>query len=163
MAKKKKNRQLAAEQPKSQALPASKPAGRTTATSAKGQPWLWWAISGALLLIVGLIIAAAFFQQSGSNNASAVTSMGQVASCRAVPRFASAQGFQSVTFNSDDLYITGLKMVDGSNPQRVYKHPSWARSGLLGPVLADGQGNIYTGPVPRISLIVTPPQAQNRV
>ncbi len=119
--------------------------------------------SKVFLIIVGLIIAAAFFQQSGSNNASAVTSMGQVASCRAVPRFASAQGFQSVTFNSDDLYITGLKMVDGSNPQRVYKHPSWASAGFLGPVLADGQGNIYTVPVPRISLIDNPPQAQNRV
>lgn len=163
MAKKKRARQLTTEQPKSQVLPTSKSAAHPKATEAARRPWLWWVLGGGLLLVVGLVVAAIMFQGSSSPAAPAVTAMGQVAGCRAVPRFASAQGFQSVTFNSDDLYVTGLKMVDGSNPQNVYKHPSWASAGFLGPVMADGEGNIYTVPVPRISLIDNPPQQQNRV
>lgn len=159
MAKKKRNRQSPTEQTKSQ---ATKPASRVDARGSKRPAWLWWTIGAGVLLVTGLIIAALLSQQSGKS-ASAVMSMGQVAGCRSVPRFATAQGFKTVTFNSDDLYITGLKMVDGSDPQRVYKHPSWASAGFLGPVLADGQGNIYTVPVPRVSLVDNPPQEQNRI
>ena len=162
MAKKKRARQLTAEQPKSQAPAAAKSSAQARVTGTTRPAWLWWAVGGSLLLVLGLIVAAVIFRSNGSS-ASPVMAMGQVAGCRAVPRFASAQGFQSVTFNSDDLYVTGLKMVDGSNPQNVYKHPSWASAGFLGPVMADGQGNIYSVPVPRISLIDNPPQQQNRI
>lgn len=162
MAKKKRARQQATERPKSQAPATAKPSAQARATGATRPAWLWWAVGGGLLLVLGLIIAAVMFRSSASIP-SPVIAMGQVAGCRAVPRFASAQGFQSVTFNSDDLYVTGLKMVDGSNPQNVYKHPSWASAGFLGPVMADGQGNIYTVPVPRISLIDNPLQQQNRI
>lgn len=165
MPKKKRGSQPTKQQAPAQSQPARKPSSPPKATGAPRPPWLWWALGAGLLLVLGLIIATLLTRQPTSNASSAsnATAMGQVAGCRAVPRFASAQGFQSVTFNSDDLYITGLKMVDGANPKNVYKHPSWNSAGFLGPVMADGQGNIYTVPVPRISLVDNPPQQQNRV
>jgi hypothetical protein len=92
-----------------------------------------------------------------------VNRIGAVQGCRRVPRFASEQGFRTVTFSTEDRSVLGLKMVDGSDPSRVYRHPSWSSAGSLGPVLADGQGNVYVGPVPRINLVDNPPGLQSRV
>jgi hypothetical protein len=45
----------------------------------------------------------------------------------------------------------------------VYRHPSWDDAGHLGPIVIDWDGNAYTIPTPRISLIENPLDQQNRV
>jgi hypothetical protein len=128
-------------------------------------PWVWLAIGGTLVVAALVIIGALVLQPgaAGSTPAAPVSRIGQVQGCRRVPRFAAAQGFRSATFSTEDRAVVGLKMVDGADPSRVYRHPSWSSAGSLGPVLADGQGNIYVAPVPRINLLDNPPELQNRI
>lgn len=147
-----------------------KPLENTPAPASTRQParraWIWWAGGLGALLIIALVVVAAMNQ--GASGSRAVTPtpalrVGTVSSCRKVPRFAAAAGYQTVNFATDDRSIIGLKMIDGSDPQKVYRHPSWSTAGSLGPILADSQGNVYVGPVPRINLIDNPPEQQNRL
>lgn len=129
--------------------------------------WLWWSIGAGALLILGLVVAAALTQgMRGAGAAPTPVTLrqpGPVAGCRAVPRFATAAGYRSVNFATDDRAVLGLKMYDPATPDQMYSHPSWTSGGYLGPLIADGQGNIYVGPVPRINLIDNPPERQTWV
>ena len=128
--------------------------------------WLWWAI-GTAALLVGLAVAAALVQRTGLSPAAptavALRQPEPVTNCRSVPRFATAAGYSTVNFTTDDRTVMGLKMFDPAQPDKIYRHPSWANAGFLGPLIADGQGNLYVGPVPRINLIDNPPALQNRI
>ena len=62
--------------------------------------------------------------------------------------------------------VKGLAIGDptGNNGQgSLYQHPSWDDAGYLGPWTYDRRGNIYTGPVPLVSLVENPPEKQNKV
>ncbi len=135
------------------------------AQPARRVPWLWLAVGGTLAIAVAIIALALVVRPDAASATPtpAVWRIGQVQGCRRVPRFAAKQGFGSVTFSTEDRTTTGLKMIDGGDPNHVYQHPSWASAGALGPVLADGQGNLYLAPVPRINLIDNPPGLQNRI
>jgi hypothetical protein len=127
--------------------------------------WLWWALGAGALLILGLVVAAGLTQGMGSANIRptplTLRQPGPVTGCRAVPRFATAEGYRSVNFATDDRAVLGLKMYDPATPDQTYSRPSWSSAGYLGPLIADGQGNLYVGPVPRINLIDNPPEQQN--
>ncbi len=146
---------------------ANVPSAPAVATrQSAGRGWIWWAIGGGVLLIIGLIVAAALTQRVGGTASATATpaiQAGPVSNCRKVPRFATAAGYKTVNFATDDRTVNGLKMVDGSDPNNIYRHPSWMMAGNLGPILADGQGNVYAGPVPHINLIDNPPEQQNRL
>ncbi len=136
------------------------------ATPAKPQRgWLWWALGAGTILIIGLVIVAAQAQRGALSSATPVVlrQPGPVTDCRKIPRFATAAGYGAVNFATDDRAIMGLKMFDPANAERIYRHPSWASAGFLGPLIADGQGNLYVAPVPRINLIDNPPALQNRI
>jgi hypothetical protein len=128
--------------------------------------WLWWAIGSATVLLLGLAIGAIAVVTNNAPPAPTPVLLrqpGPVNSCRSVPKFATAAGYGSVNFATDDRAIMGLKMYDPAQAENIYRHPSWANAGFLGPLVADGLGNVYVAPVPRINLIDNPPANQNRI
>jgi hypothetical protein len=87
--------------------------------------------------------------------------------CRHGPRFTAAMGFSKQS-NIGTAFqgIQGLAIADpaGNNGQgSLYQHPTWDDAGYLGPWTYDRNGNIYTGPVPLVSLVENPPEKQNKV
>lgn len=93
--------------------------------------------------------------------------LGGADTCRHGPRFTAAQGLSNqATIGTAFQGVKGLAIADpmGNNGQgALYQHPSWDDAGYLGPWTYDRFGNIYTGPVPLVSLVENPPEQQNRV
>ena len=98
--------------------------------------------------------------------------IGSASYCRSNPRFAAAAGLGDViNASTSERMIKGLVMyAAGLAPDQVqlgapgvYQHPSWDDVGYLGPVAADGAGNIYTAPSPRVSLLDNPPEGANTI
>jgi hypothetical protein len=125
--------------------------------------WIWWVGGVGVIGVIFLAVAWFATQQTAVVSPQKTMQPGAVNACRSVPRFATVAGYTTVNFATDDRAILGLKMVDVNDVTKVYRHPSWAMAGSLGPVLADGAGNVYVGPVPRINLIDNPPGQQNRI
>jgi hypothetical protein len=128
--------------------------------------WRWWLIGGAVVLaIVAGVLTILVINSSASPVASPtpLRQPGPANACRSVPTFATAAGYAAVNFATDDRAVMGLKMFDPAQPEQEFRHPSWAQAGFLGPLVADGLGNLYVAPVPRINLIDNPPPLQNRI
>jgi hypothetical protein len=116
-------------------------------------------ISATTVLIA--LIAAALALRSP---ASAAGGFSAVTDCRGWPQFAPEYGFQGgVIVNTSLSERTGLVLLDPAQAGRGFQHPSWTRAGNLGPFAADGAGNIYVGPVPRVSLAENPPAGANTI
>ncbi|MFN8445076.1 MAG: hypothetical protein U0175_30090 [Caldilineaceae bacterium] len=95
-----------------------------------------------------------------------VIATGAVDSCRKLPEFRKAVGFDSQTavLSTSERSIKGLVLYDVKNTQAgYYQHPSWTEAGYLGHVILDGKGDVYLYPAPRVSLIDNPPEKQNIV
>ena len=58
--------------------------------------------------------------------------------------------------------VVGLAILDPSTGE-LTQGETWDDAGYLGPFTYDGIGNIYTAPVPLVSLIDNPPDEQNKV
>jgi hypothetical protein len=143
------------------------PTQRQAAAASRAGSARLWIIGGVVMLVlVGALAVVAI--QRGAGAAAQPTAgplglPGPVNDCRKVPRFATAAGYELASFATDDRAVMGLKMFDPNSPERIYRHESWDDAGYLGPLSADGQGNVYVAPVPRISLVDNPPEIQNRV
>jgi hypothetical protein len=61
-----------------------------------------------------------------------------------------------------DMQNKGLKIIEASTG-KVLKLPGWDGFGYLGLYTMDNNGNIYTSPVPYISLDHNPPAEQNKI
>jgi len=87
--------------------------------------------------------------------------------CRRGPRFTAALGFnQQTTIGTAFKGVAGLAIFDpvADNGQgKLYQHATWDDAGYLGPWTYDRLGNIYTSPVPLVSLVENPPEKQNKV
>lgn len=98
--------------------------------------------------------------------------IGTASYCRSNPRFAAQAGLgNALNVSTSERMIKGLVMYDAQlMPEQVqlgaagvYQHPSWDDFGYLGPVAADGEGNIYTAPSPRISVHENPVEGANTI
>lgn len=93
--------------------------------------------------------------------------IGRVDGCRAGPRFQTSLGLSEQAALATSLTnIKGLAIVDpmGNNGQgSIYQHETWDAAGFLGPFITDRHGDIYTAPVPMVSLVENPPELQNRI
>ena len=93
--------------------------------------------------------------------------IGGVDWCRAGPRFQTALGLSRQAASATSLTdIKGLAILDptGNNGTgSLYQHETWDDAGFLGPFITDRQGNIYTAPVPLVSLVDNPLEQQNRI
>jgi len=91
-------------------------------------------------------------------------SIGGALDCRERPRFAAELGFTAGSaLSTGDAELPGLVLVDVANPDRNYQHPSWVQHGHLGPFTLDAHGNVYVAPTPFMSLLESPPEAQNTI
>ena len=93
--------------------------------------------------------------------------IGAVDGCRAGPRFQHSLGLGKQAALATSLTnVKGLAIVDfeGNNGEgRIYQHETWDDAGFLGPFITDRRGDIYTAPVPLVSLVDNPPELQNRI
>jgi hypothetical protein len=94
---------------------------------------------------------------------------GAVDNCRMLPKFVKTVGLpEQVISSTSERRIMGLVMYDPANPPTaenprngIYQHPTWTQAGYLGHVVTDENGDIYTFPAPRVSLVDNPPDQQN--
>ena len=93
--------------------------------------------------------------------------IGGVDGCRFGPRFQTGLGLSNQAALATSLTnVKGLAIFDlaGNNGQgRLYQHETWDDAGFLGPFITDRRGDIYTAPVPLVSLVDNPPELQNRI
>lgn len=142
------------------------PAKPKASTPSQRAPVVWIVVL-ALIVITG---GVALWWANGaalSPTPAPPSQLGGVTSCRRLPGFVAAQGFDPATAalsTSDDRRM-GLLLIepDGAGGQRVYQHPSWDDAGWLGGVALDERGNVYVVPAPRISLFDNPPAAHTRL
>jgi hypothetical protein len=87
-----------------------------------------------------------------------------VTDCRGFPAFTPEYGFRGgVIINTSLPERMGLVLLDPAQEGKGFQHPSWVKAGNLGPFTADKDGNIYVGPVPRVSLADNPPAGANTI
>jgi len=98
--------------------------------------------------------------------------IGAANSCRSNPRFATTHGLlDSINISTSERGIMGLVVYNTNmdpaqvrlGAEGVYQHETWDDAGYLGPVATDGQGNVFTAPMPRVSLTDNPPEKANIV
>jgi hypothetical protein len=96
--------------------------------------------------------------EAASSGFSAVTD------CRGYPQFTPEYGFRGgVIINTSLPERMGLILLDPAQEGKGFQHPTWVKAGNLGPFTADKDGNIYVGPVPRVSLADNPPEGANTI
>ncbi len=87
--------------------------------------------------------------------------------CRRSPKFRDSEGFSTRSvLSTTERGVKGAIMIEldpNGQVTRNYQHPTWDDAGFLGHVVLDRGGNIYTFPVPYVSLIDNPPELQNIV
>ncbi len=147
------------------------PAGRATR-----RPWPLIIGLGAAIVIAALAalvlalrgpvsaaneIAGSAGQLGGEASASGFSA---VTDCRGYPQFTPDYGFRGgVIINTSLPERMGLVLLDPAQQGKGFQHPSWVKAGNLGPFTADEAGNIYVGPVPRVSLADNPPEGANTI
>ena len=162
--------------------PATRPEPASAAVTATGPGMArrLWPLY-LVLLIVGLTAAGLWLAQpqpvkpaatpvATAASTAELLPIGSASYCRSNPRFAAAAGLGDViSVSTSERMIKGLVMYDANlQPDQVqlgapgvYQHPTWDDAGYLGPVAADGAGNIFTAPSPRVSLLDNPPEGAN--
>ena len=160
------------------ARPGDRAPSQSPGAAASGQKRRAWL--APLMVIAGLIviggIALAVWQPGRAPAAPpapvpTVTPtpgpIGGVDGCRAGPRFQNSLNLGKQAALATSLTnVKGLAIVDhaGNNGQgRIYQHETWDDAGFLGPFITDRRGDIYTAPVPVVSLVENPPELQNRI
>lgn len=122
-----------------------------------------YAMLGALgVLLIGLVWWST--QRPPPQPASKVPSsaIGGVADCRQLPHWIAARSpSPNASFSTSERWTMGLVVADPSGLR--YRHPSWDDAGWLGPILLDGQGQVWVAPVPKINLQENPPHLQNQL
>ncbi len=62
-----------------------------------------------------------------------------------------------------DMENRGLKIIEAKQGGKVLKLPGWKKFGYLGLYTLDNFGNIYTSPLPYVSIDINPPEEQNKI
>lgn len=90
---------------------------------------------------------------------------GQVTRCQTSPQFVSGMGVsQQAMLGTTIPDVMGIAILDPLMPDGgILQHESWDDAGYLGPFEYDAAGNIYTAPIPYVSLDENPPAEQNKV
>lgn len=148
--------------PGTQAAPApTKPPARgRNAAHRPARKWVWPAVAAVLLLA----IAGGVFAIRARGAGLRAGPIGGV-TCRGLPLFAQRLGFgQQTQIDTSDTRDPGLQLVEQrQGAPHVYRHPSWSQAGFLGAYALDRDGTIYVAPAPQTSLLLNPPEQQNRI
>lgn len=138
----------------------------TTPTRALAhRPWLLIAsLAGAILVAAFAAVALTMRGPESAADEAASSGFSPVTDCRGYPQFTPEYGFQGgVIINTSLPERIGLILLDPAQEGKGFQHPSWVKAGNLGPFTADKDGNIYVGPVPRVSLADNPPAGANTI
>lgn len=120
-----------------------------------------------LVLLVGAFFAWKFLSSPDSDSTSEKNyTPGPANACKFSPSLINAHNLeQPVALDFSQRGFTGMRIIevreDGSG--RILQMPSWDDAGHLGLYALDRKGNVYTTPVPHISLQDNKPEEQNRV
>lgn len=120
-----------------------------------------------LIIAVITIIFITFFKSGPSKSQSRhLMNSGNIAlvQCFKNPYFPEKHGMRP-PFAIDlkqDMFSKGLKIIEAATG-KVLKLPGWDTFGYLGLYTLDDAGNIYTSPVPYVSINFNPPEDQNRI
>jgi hypothetical protein len=106
---------------------------------------------------------------AGGDAGSGKYTFGGAARCASNPPFVQTFGFdpQLAALSTSERRVRGLALVeigprgDVSQKGRIFAHPSWNRGGHLGPISRTGNGAVYAGPVPVISVYYNETARQN--
>lgn len=127
------------------------------------------AIVAALLIVVALAGACAPPGGAPAPQATATSALPvqptlrSVTACRQLPAFTKQLDLtDSAFFGTNVAGHTGLAIADPA-ANDVLQDDTWDDAGNLGPYVLDGQGNLWTAPVPLTSLELNPPELQNRI
>ena len=138
------------------------PTGTAAGLGPAGRGQLWAALLLAAILGLGWLA----LHRSGGLGRRAADRIGGVTACQHQPRFAATLGLGSgAAFGTAVEGVMGLAIVSAGpdGAPSVYQHPSWDDAGYLGPFTTDAEGNVFTAPVPLVSLVENPLGLQNRL
>jgi hypothetical protein len=110
----------------------------------------WLLVS--VLALFGLIVARLYLQLPPASYAASDLPV-SADTCRSLPAFVrnSELGLSGDLLLATDSTQMGLTLQ--THPTgAIYRHPTWDDAGFLGPLAYDQAGNIYTAPLPRLSL-----------
>jgi hypothetical protein len=83
------------------------------------------------------------------------------------PQFTNALGFsQTLALDTRVSQVKGiaLRELDSEgNILNTYQHPTWSSAGYMGAYIIDRHGDIYTAPIPFISILDNPPARANTI
>jgi hypothetical protein len=118
--------------------------------------------AGALVTLAALVFTLRGPASAAGEAAS--SGFGTATDCRGWPQFTPEYGFTGgVIINTSIPDRMGLVLLDPAQEGKGFQHPSWVKAGNLGPFTADEAGNIYVGPVPRVSLADNPLEGANTI
>lgn len=129
------------------------------------------ALSGLKIILLTVFLVAAgllvlkFFPSKSVNKRNHFIP-GPANTCEHSPSLITTNNLQQpVALDFSQRGFTGMRLIevrqDGSG--RVLQLPSWDDAGHLGLYAMDRDGNVYTTPVPHVSLLENPPEQQNKV
>ncbi len=75
--------------------------------------------------------------------------------CKVSSPFVTTTGLNSgsCAFSTSERKLTGLALIDVSQPGKVFQHPTWTNKGSLGPLAIDEKGNAYVAPIPFVNVL----------
>ncbi len=124
-----------------------------------------WIVGLLILIIVGLIIYGLL--PSGHSKLSQgdfYTSNKALVQCFKNPDFPQKYGMNPpyAIDLKQNMENRGLRIIE-ANTGKILKLPGWENFGFLGLYTRDQFGNIYTSPVPYVSIDINPPAEQNKI
>jgi len=118
----------------------------------------------AAAIIGGLLYTVVFNQQNTNKGKTSNHAIGPTNLCRQIPPIAKSRGLvDPIMIDLRQIGYDGLRIIEGKENGKILQLDEWDDEGHLGPYTLDHQGNIYTAPVPHVSLEVNKPERQNRV
>jgi len=88
-----------------------------------------------------------------------------ISSCKRSPLFPTKHGMKA-PFAVDlrqGTEFRGLRIIEARRNGKYLQLPGWDKFGYLGLYSLDDKGNIFTNPLPYVSIDINPPKEQNRI
>lgn len=130
----------------------------------KGPNKIGLAIVALLLIVVVGIIIYGFISAKSKNSHGGKNLSTTYHGCTQNPQFPINEGYTppfavDTRQNEDNM---GLRLIEAKSG-RIIKKDTWDDFGFVGQYTYDDKGNIYTSPLPYVSIDINPPELQNRI
>ena len=114
---------------------------------------------------IAITLYSVVFNNTGSDGGKSSNHIvGPVDLCRSIPPIAKARGLsEPMMIDLRQIGYDGLRIIEGKENGKILQLNEWDDAGHLGPYTLDKAGNIFTSPVPHVSLEINKPEDQNRI